>query len=183
MDVNAIEMLERALDYLKRRGRKRVAAMDVPGMAWLRPETAIPMASRRGLKIEPYWLLGINHMTHETASTTVQLLMSTPARQRPDALIVANPFLVESATAGLVAAGVRVPQDVEVIAGGNFPHLTRAHVPVKWIGVDIREMVRAAVEIIDRQRRGEHVPERFAAKNIFENELPASDPLMKLVEA
>ncbi len=177
------ELFERALDYLKTRRRKRVAALDVPGMPWLRPEVAIPMAAARGIKIEPYWLLGINHTTHETASTTVQLLMSAPARQRPDALIVANPFLVESATAGLVAAGVRVPQDVEVIAGGNFPHLTRAHVPVRWIGTDIRAMVRDAIDIIDRQRRGERVPQRMTSPNVFEDELSPTDPLLQLVEA
>ena len=108
--------------------------------------------------------------------------MSTPARQRPDALIVANPFLVESATAGLVAAGVRVPQDVEVVAGGNFPHLTRAHVPVKWLGTDIRDMVREAIDLIDRQRRGERVPQLVRFKNIFEEELSPTDPLLQLIE-
>lgn len=182
LDVGGVDLFERALDHLKAKRRRRIAAMDVPGMHWLSPDIAIPAARRRGLRIEPYWLLAINHFTPQTADTTVQLLMSVPKRQRPDGLIVANPFLVESATAGLVAAGVRVPQDIEVIAGGNFPHLTRAHVPVTWLGCDIREMVRDAIVLIDRKRRGEVIPERVRPRNLFESELSPTDPLLQLAE-
>src|SRR5581483_9736860 len=101
LDTAETELIVRSLDCLGSRGCKRVAIIDLPGCPTLDPELALPLAASRGIHIEPYWLLGVNNFTHQTATNIVRLLMSGPADNRPDGLIIANPFLVESSTAGL----------------------------------------------------------------------------------
>jgi DNA-binding LacI/PurR family transcriptional regulator len=174
------QFVTRALDYLAAHGRKRIAVLDVPGGPLLDEARLTEEMQRRGLTTRPYWILPVNHETAYTANKTVHLLMSVPTAERPDGLVIINPFLVEHATVGLVAADVRVPKEADVVAGGNFPYLTRALVPVKWLGTDMREGMRLAIELIDRQRQGETVPEFTDSENIFEEQLPAADPLKRL---
>ena len=48
--------------------------------------------------------------------------------------------LVPDATAGLVAADVRVPYDIEVVAHANLPHSTPSAVPARRIGFNVRQL-------------------------------------------
>ena len=87
-------------------------------------------------------------------------------RDRPDALIISDDNLVEHATAGIVAAGIGVPGDCAIVAHCNFPWPTPSALPMRRLGYDAREVIRVALESIDRQRRGEPagtlvVPARF----------------------
>ena len=176
------DAVEPALDAFAAAGRKRIAIVDLPGSVLLDPKRTIAAIEQRGMTTRPYWLLGVNHQTNYSATQVVQLLMSGRPEERPDGLFIANPFLVEPATAGLAAAGVRIPHDLSVIAGGNFPHLTRSHVPVRWLGVDIREIIRTAIDLIDRQRRGEAIEQVTTMPNIFEEQLSPEDSLKRLIE-
>ena len=63
--------------------------------------------------------------------------------------------LVEHATAGLIAADVRVPHDLDVIAHCNFPYPPPASTPAKRLGFDARDILDVCVGSIDRQRAGE----------------------------
>ena len=56
-------------------------------------------------------------------------MLHGPAHDRPDALVITDDNLVPAATAGVLAAGRRVPADLEVVAHANFPHVTPSAVP------------------------------------------------------
>jgi DNA-binding LacI/PurR family transcriptional regulator len=111
----------------------------------------------------------VNQATPETARNLIHLLMQ--GAERPDALLIADDNLVEHATAGLVAAGVRVPDDLEVVAHCNFPHPTPSVLPVRRLGYDAREVMKACVESIDIQRRDGKTAPTVTVKAVFEDEI------------
>ena len=175
------KFLDRVLDWFSSRRRRRVALVHLPNSPILDERRATAAIERRGMQTKPYWLLPINHQTPFTAAPIVRLLMSAGRRQRPDAPYLANPFLVESATQGLLQSGVQIPDDLDVIAAANFPYVSRIHVPVRWLGSDIRDLICRAVEVIDRCHSGNPVPTSMTYHELFGEELPEQDPLCRLL--
>ena len=90
----------------------------------------------------------------ESARNAMHLLMHADQKERPDGLIITDDNLVEAATAGLLDAGVSVPQDLTVVAHCNFPWPTPSHVPARRLGYDVRQILSACLSDIDRQRNG-----------------------------
>jgi hypothetical protein len=62
---------------------------------------------------------------------------------------------VQEAIDGIRAAGKRVPEDIELVAWGNFPWPDEYTAPVKRFGVDMMQLVSGAKAYIDACRRGE----------------------------
>jgi DNA-binding LacI/PurR family transcriptional regulator len=96
--------------------------------------------------------------------------MHGDAANRPDALIITDDNLVEHAQAGLIAAGIRVPDQVEVVEHCNFPWPPSV-LGTKRLGFDSHAILRACIDLIDRQRRNETVPGMTLVPAIFEEEL------------
>jgi DNA-binding LacI/PurR family transcriptional regulator len=89
----------------------------------------------------------------------MELLMQSGQPARPDGLIVSDDNLLTTASEGLVAAGVRVPKDLHVVALTNFPLLAPSAIPVTRIGFDIPAMLDLLVLRLEQVRRGEKPPE------------------------
>ena len=174
---------EKAIAYLAEQGRKRVAVISMMSMSSDQETHLESLAAARGMKSFPHWRLPISYTAPEGATRCMQLLMQAPPDQRPDALIVTDDNLVEASLAGLVAAGVRVPQDLDVVVHCNFPCPPMTVLPVKRLGYDIRQALRLAIEAIDRSRRGESVPRFQSLIPVFDEELPrkVTDPELAAV--
>ena len=162
--------LEKGLDYLAARGRKRIAIVAQAGTllddAW--PAQAV---AARGFECPPQWRQIITFQAAQAARNCVHLLLSGPAGQRPDGLLIDDDNFVEHSLAGVIAAGRRVPEDVEVVTHCNFPWPPPAVLPVARLGYDIRATLRMAMDLIDRQRRGETVPALTLMPALFQQEL------------
>src|SRR5262249_25538850 len=154
-------------DYLVAQGRKRVAFVNKPGQKLL-TELGCPPAllSARGLKTRPYWNLPLP-LWSGGAQHIVHLLMRSEG-ERPDALVITDDNAVEPAVAGLMAAGCRVPDDVEVVAHANFPRSGPRVLPLKWLGYDQRLILQTAIAIIDQQCRGKKTPAATTIAPVFE---------------
>jgi len=161
---------QKALDYLAARNRKRIALISVSVSDTLREIQ--PLLSERGMSTQGNWMMPVSPANPEGARTFIQLLLDSRG-DRPDALVIADDNLVEEATAGLVATGVRVGEDLDVIAHSNFPWSGPTIVPLKRLGYDIRSVLLTCVDLLDRQRRGGPVPNETKIKAIFEEELVA----------
>jgi DNA-binding LacI/PurR family transcriptional regulator len=164
-------VIERGLDYLVSRRRRRVALimpafLPEGGVAWI--ERAV---SERGMFIEPHWMQFVNPDMSLAANYCAQLLMHPNQTARPDALIIADDSLVEDASAGLVRMGVRVPEDLEVVAHCNFPWPTPSVLPVKRLGFDARHVLRDCIRSIDSQHAGEKIGPPIVVPAVFEEEL------------
>jgi DNA-binding LacI/PurR family transcriptional regulator len=175
VDLDARTFVAKALDYLAQRGRKRIAVLS--GQAPSAPfhtYMAEGIAERR-LTMRPYWNQYASILDPETARNCAHLMMmpvmDNGKLERPDGLIIADDNLVENASIGLLASGVKVGEEVDVISHCNFPWPTPSILPVKRLGYDIRELLLVCIDLVDNQRRGEAPPAmtRIAAK--FEDEV------------
>jgi len=162
----------RAFDEFAAAGRRRVAvitlaqAMD-PGPGF---DELFGLASARGLQIQQRWVQAAPLVAPQWARAVAELLFQGGPTSRPDALLINNDNLVPMATAGVRAAGLRVPADVLVIAHTNFPYPMPAAVPVTRLGFDISHLLELCVERIDQQRCGEVPAASTLLPVVFEEE-------------
>ncbi|MBV9468544.1 MAG: GntR family transcriptional regulator [Abitibacteriaceae bacterium] len=171
LTIHTDTLICKALDYVVARGRKRVAFITPPHIAQVRHDFILQEIAARHLTSHIYWLQGIGLEAPALARNCVHLMMHPGQNERPDALVITDDNLVESATGGLVAAGVRVPQEMDVVAHANFPWLTPSIVPAKRLGYDVSAIIKLCRECIDRQRRGESVPAVTEITPLFEDEI------------
>lgn len=164
-------LIHKAFDYLAARGRKRLAVLSVPTEVDRLLGTITREAARRGMETRPYWIQAVSPILPKPAQACMHLLMHDGQSQRPDALFVTDDNLVEYATAGLVDAGVRVPDALDVVAHCNFPWPTTGALPVRRIGFDARECLRACVKSIDAQRQNKVMPAHVTVLSLFEDQL------------
>lgn len=168
---NVEQLVDRALDDLAAQGRRRVAIVASDGMFRHCPGHYLPALRKRGFPADPWWIQIIDRRPPEAANHAVQLLLRGAKKDRPDALLVLDDNLVEHACAGLVAAGVRVPDDVTVVAQCNFPWPPPAVLPVRRLGFSVGQMLTACIDSINRQRLGEDVEPWVRIPAVFEEEL------------
>lgn len=162
--------LGRAFDYLASQGRRRVAVIFEslsPGSA----DAVVATAREHGLVCHPHWVQVCPIQDALASTQVVRLLMRARGEELPDGLIIFDDNLVEYACMGLIAAGVRVPLDLEVVAHCNYPSPVPKILPVKRLGFDCGRIVRRCKEIIDMRRRGETPPPQTLVPAQFEEEL------------
>lgn len=136
-------------------GRRRLAAICSRATADDWRSYAVE-AQSAGLETKREWWLGlpVDPAWADCARTVTHLLFTAPPASRPDALLIDDDNLVPHATAGLQDAGIRVPDDVEVLAYANLPQATLAAVSCRRFGIDLRFLLGAALDDLDRQRAG-----------------------------
>jgi DNA-binding LacI/PurR family transcriptional regulator len=164
--------ISRALDFLARDGRRRVALISSAFEEEFEDDFCAG-AARRRLETRPYWIQPLSVDSPRGAMRTVQLLFTLPAKDRPDAVIVADDNLVQAATAGIAAAGVKAPQDLRIVAHCNYPVLPKPAVPVTRLGFSARAILERCIEDLRKQRAGQKVPEYWQAPAVFEKEMKA----------
>ena len=103
-----------------------------------------------------------------------QILMQLPPERRPDALVVADDHFVEGVTAGLLASNVPESELPTVIAYANFPKPPPAHLPVTFLGFDSVQVIRACIELLDAQNRGQMPARTTPVPAVFASELALS---------
>jgi DNA-binding LacI/PurR family transcriptional regulator len=148
----------KAVACLAAQGRRRVAHVAEASLGEEGHRYFAQQVARQRLRTWPHWSQAASHANPVSARNVVRLLMAAPKRQRPDGLVLSDDNIVEHALAGLLAAGVRVPRDVEVVAYANFPWAPAAVLPVRRFGFHARQILESCLRVIDRQRRGQRVP-------------------------
>lgn len=165
---------QRALDYLRSRGRTRLGVV-LMGAGGPLPDAHIEETARqRGLSLPTYCRQYCGFGTAEAATNITHVLMRLPPADRPNGLLLGDDNLVDPALAGLVAAGARVPEDVEVVAHCNYPLDHAAPLPVVRLGFDCRTLLRRCVELLDVVRLGGRAPDLTLVPAIFEQEFVKS---------
>lgn len=156
-DIKAL--LPVAMQRARALGRRRVAviALAEATQDWVSDQVSAAVAAS-GLETHPEWLQAASIQAPGWAANAALLLLRGPASRRPDVLIITDDNLVPDATAGVAASGLRMPQELLVIAAANFPAPTPAAVPCLRLGYDLRALLRLCVERIDLQRRGAEIP-------------------------
>ncbi|MDB5324924.1 MAG: hypothetical protein JWM57_493 [Phycisphaerales bacterium] len=149
-------MIDTALDLLVARGRRRVATLiSVPQQQEVGHYLRHAMVAR-GLDVYERWHQIVPHDFPDAVRNNVLMLMNG-AGPRPDALLIADDTLIEPASSGLVAAGVDVPGEIEIVAECNFPWHAPV-LPMTRIGFNTDQIMETALGIIDTMRQGQRAP-------------------------
>lgn len=154
VSFDALSFLEKAFDHLLDQGRDRIAILspylDKTGEAELSR-----VISARNLYCPTHWRLQLCQAEPRCAQSCSRLLMADPAN-RPNGLIIADDNFTEHAVAGLFEAGVKVPDDVEVVEHCNFP-CPAGMISSMRLGFHADQLVEKCIALIDKQRSGEEV--------------------------
>jgi DNA-binding LacI/PurR family transcriptional regulator len=150
-DIRAF--IDMSLDRLKALGRSRVGLLTVSGTQSDHIAHLFKRAAKRGLHVEQRWVQCVAWPEVQWASNAVQAILSGPKRDRPDGLILLDDNATDHAIAGIHAAGVSIPRELEVIAHCNFP-APPACVPLHQLGFDLGRILTVAMECIDQLRSG-----------------------------
>jgi DNA-binding LacI/PurR family transcriptional regulator len=148
--VDTPQMCERMAQWLHGRKRSRIAAVGL----W---ETSVPLLGtlrKKRIVGKPHWALTVARANAEDVRTLVALLMDYPAKDRPDGLMVLDDNLTEHAISGLVATGIRIGKDADVIAHCNWPWPIPTLAPVQRIGFHARHLLEEAIRIAEQVRQG-----------------------------
>ncbi len=173
VSLDGDSFINKALDALAARKRKRLAVLSNltdPSVQSL----IFSGAARRNMSIRPYWWLAVSISAPQFAHNAVHLLFAPTQNERPDALLITDDNLLEYAIAGIIAAGMRVPDDLDVVAHCNFPCPGPGVVPVIRLGYDSRAIIKACIKNIDMQRKGNR-PSTEVVQAVFEHELSWPD--------
>ncbi len=165
---DAFSFQEKALGYLKSKGRKRIAVIGFPGISAL---NWLGKISEYGFKSGPYWIQGMNLLDTMPGYNLARLLFHDSIDERPDGLIITDDNLVESVTKGISESGVRFPKELDVIAHCNFPCIPPSSVPVVHLGYDAREFLEQALRFLRAMRMEGAPPVISPVKAVFEGEL------------
>ncbi len=160
--------IDKSLDYLRSKGCRRIGVVTTPGhvpsyyTAWMKS------AADRELELSPAWMQAVVRNYPEWARNCVHGLLARPESERPDGIVITDDNLVEHAAAGVVTAGVGVP---ELVAHCNFPWPTPSVLPMRRLGYDAADVLSRCIKSIDLQRRGEAAPMIDKVSAVFEEEL------------
>jgi hypothetical protein len=130
------------------------------------------------MELRPYWYQAAGvEPPIEWPKNATHLLLHDGQAVRPDGLIVTDEILVNAACAGVLAAGARVGQDLEVVAHCNLPRAGAAPgpdlLPLKWLGFETARILRACLDYIERARTGHSPPALRLISPRFEDEAVA----------
>jgi DNA-binding LacI/PurR family transcriptional regulator len=160
--------VDRAFDWLLARGRRRIGVLTVPGF----PNEVIRAAfAQRGLASDPRWFQCVGASMAEWSRNCIHLLLSLPAVERPDALVITDDNLVEHAMAGVIAAGLSVGDELAIVGHCNFPWPTPSLLPIRRLGFDAREVLRTCLDLVLAQRAGQRPRTETLIPARFEDEL------------
>jgi DNA-binding LacI/PurR family transcriptional regulator len=162
---------ERAMQRFASEGRRRIAILTTFNQRGATCDAIVACARAHGLQTRHAWIHFFDPRSNPSARAVAELLMTLPRRQRPDAVYINDDNLVREAVLGLADAGVRLPQDLSVIAHANFPAEVSLALPVTRIGPDIDRILRTAIALIEDQLTGRKPAPLTTLLPVFEEEL------------
>lgn len=168
VEVNGF-FIEKAVDCLLSQGRRNIALLtSTAGWGQAYGSHIRKVLETRNVNCPPHWQIPFNIDTPVTVRNVVRLLMQ--GTDRPNGLIITDDNLVDDAVTGLVAAGVKVPGELEVVAHCNFPCPSLKTLPFHRLGPDIGGMLRACIAVIDQIRQGAPTPTILESPAVWESE-------------
>lgn len=160
VDVDYRDFFQKSVDQLVQRGRRKIALISPSG--WRETHDCIryfvDAARARGVEVKPIWMQFGDLRNESSVHNVIQLLFHPGFSEKPDGLVVADDHLVEHVSEGLLRAGVRVGESMEMVGLSNFPHPPKCAVPMIRVGFDVRRILRTLVGFIDQAIAGKKPP-------------------------
>lgn len=165
--VDFDSFMEKACVYLASRGRKRVAVLTPYNSEYAVFERQIV---KHGMTTKPFWQLPFVTTMPNAAFAATRLLLDSGHAERPDALVVCEDNMVESAMAAVVDSGMRVPQDLEIVTHCNWQAPVSTVLATRRLGFDAKAILDISMDSIDGQRKSKKPQLWTTVSATFENE-------------
>ncbi len=159
--TNRTDWLDKALGWLRERGRRRVAWLGIPNIMPPGVQTFFDQAGKHGFETRPAWTHAVHPLYTDWAANIIDAVFGPTSAVRPDALLITDDHLAEAATAALARLDLQIPRDLDVVTLNNFPLPLTTHVPVRQLGYDVRKTIRACLDVLARLNAGENVPQKL----------------------
>lgn len=171
VSADTVMFYRRALEALARQGRKHVAIIHMAGTSSeINHEELYASA---GLEYHESWIQYVGRRSYpESIQHLLLLLFDSCSTKCLDGLIIADDNLVDHAMAGLMRTGLRVGQDLDVIAYSHWPWRDPCVLPIRRLGFDIGEMMERSMNVLQNLHNGQPVPDAQLIPAVFEEELP-----------
>jgi DNA-binding transcriptional regulator YhcF (GntR family) len=162
--------VQRSVQRLAELGRRRIAVIDQPR----KDDRFVQPIQQSGMEIRHCWRLSYPPVPDCGALVPITELLFDGARSsRPDGLILADESHVEQVLLGLSMAGMRVGEDVDIVAQCSYPLAKAQPLPIHWLGFDARKMLHTAVEFLESPPDADGGPVCIYLPAEFEDELTA----------
>lgn len=146
---------DKVLDFLAGHGRRRVALITLPWTSVEETEGFRASVAARGMETRTAWIQAVDLRTPRWVRHAVELLLSGPPAQRPDALFLTDDNLMDMTCRTLSSLPGLSPADLDLVSHACLPAAGRDDWPVHILGYDIRQALDLALERIDAVHRGE----------------------------
>lgn len=154
--------IRRATEHVVARGCRRVAVLCLDAGHAGTEEGLLRHLRQAGCPTAPHLIqfISLGWERRRAVTSVLRLLMALGRSKQPDALIVHDDNLVADVVAALLTLGLRVPDDLNVVALANFPLAADAQqLPAVRIGFDHRNYLCLAIAAIAcRLRQGSPPP-------------------------
>ncbi len=166
--VDSRHMMDRMVQWLRANNRKRIAVL----VMWGNHEFPRRWLEQYGIPHRPSWYQVAGRDNVYAVRYIISLLMDYPVNERPDGLIIIDDNITEHAIAGLLECGIRIGEDIDVIAHCNWPWPVPSSVPIQRVGFHARHVIEAAICGIRAMRAGQRLPaNETRVPALFENEI------------
>ena len=172
--IKQVDQITKIFDFLEKNKVERLAVItyqqdvvDHNHFSTYHEEEIFRLAKARNIDL-PKYNFQVRHPALAVRTRDLShLLLKGEAKDRPQALWIANDSLVEGATKGIVDAGLKVPEDLIVISHCNFPKKSKSFVNTYWYGLDVNDFINLALDILNRQTRGKAVQSIYVLENKY----------------
>ncbi len=171
MKVDEKAYVDKSCDYLLSRKKRRIAVL-FKG----RPRIMSKYIDKRNsseMQSPDHWFIPIGSDAMDGAAVITRLLLDFPKDKRPNGLIIADDNLVDHALSGVFLSGVKVPEELEIVAHCNWPNPVTSIIPVRKLGYDVRVAVSIMIDKLlkSRGKSGLQDTEPIPVLPFFEEEL------------
>lgn len=153
VDYEAI--IATGMEYLLEQERRNIAFL-----GWQGAEQIARLAESYGIKVRPEWVRCDLHPAAPAAGWEEFREIWNAGDRRPDGLLITDDLLFDDALHGMIAAGVKVPEELCVVTHVNRGGAFWSPFPVARLEVDSEAMAEAMAKIILALIERREPPER-----------------------
>jgi len=162
---------ERACDYLLERQRRQIALIISP-LQYQSVGGYFQAAITKRRLIVPLHHIQMPGLSEAAgAANAVSLLFHQSPAERPNGMIVADDNFLPFVVSGLLAEGVRVPADLELVTHANFPSPAARELPVTRLGFSATVLLERCVDYFKNRRENPTEPTIIKLPAMFAHEL------------
>lgn len=167
VDINSDSFNQKLVKFLKAKKCKTIAMLL---NADSKREKLLSTLEQEGIQCPDKFRQGVSLKHVEWVKNNMLLMFDKEYPQRPNVLVILDDNFFEPALAGILDAGINIPQDLEIITHSNFPWESEYPAPVTRLGYDMHSLLEMFLAELESQRNG-NAPQDASLDAVFEEEM------------